>query len=94
MKHLEQSSKKKENFSLTISEKAKKEMRKLPVSEIKKLDTKIKTLPKNPYAKGSRKLAGSKQTYRLRQGDYRILYEVEGQEIVVMSVGHRREIYR
>jgi len=94
MTNLGKNLKKRENFSLTISEKAKKDMRKLPVAEIKKLDAKIKILPKNPYVKGSRKLTGSKRTYRLRQGDYRILYEIEGQEIIVMSVGNRREIYR
>ena len=93
MKNSEQNSKKKENFKLAITEKAKKEISRLPVAEIQKLDTKIQKLPHNPFPKGVRKLVGSKQTYRIRQGNYRILYEVEGDEIIVMSVGHRRDVY-
>jgi mRNA interferase RelE/StbE len=94
MKHSELSSKKKANFKLTITEKAKKEIRKLPVSDIKKIDSKIQSLQANPYAPDSRKLAGSLKTYRIRQGDYRIIYEVDDHAISIMRVGHRRDIYR
>jgi mRNA interferase RelE/StbE len=43
-----------------------------------------------------RKLAGYEDRYRLRVGDYRVIYEVIDQELVILvvGVGHRREIYR
>jgi mRNA interferase RelE/StbE len=52
-------------------------------------------LAENPFPPGSRKLAGV-EGYRVRQGDYRILYEVDQNQITVLviKVGHRKEVYR
>ena len=94
MRHSGKNSNKKASFKLTISQKAKKEMKKLPLEELKKIDEKILLLIKDPYQSNSKKLAGTNHTYRLRQGNYRIIYEVAKKEICIMAVGHRKEIYR
>lgn len=56
----------------------------------------IQELANDPRPPGCVKLAGVADTYRIRVGDYRILYEVHDRMIlvVVVRVGHRREVYR
>jgi mRNA interferase RelE/StbE len=56
----------------------------------------IDALAKNPYPQGIKKIEGEDQLYRLRMGDYRILYQVKGKVLLVLivGIGHRREIYR
>ena len=81
-------------YKLSISKKASKELEKLPDTILKKLYVKLTQLPQNPFPTYSKKLKGSAHSYRIREGDYRVIYEVEEQEIIIMSVGHRREVYR
>jgi len=56
----------------------------------------IEPLKGNPKPQGAEKLKGSENTYRIRTGDYRILYEIQNQELVVyvIETGRRREVYR
>ena len=56
----------------------------------------IQTLAVDPRPSTCKKLAGRDAAYRLRVGDYRIVYTVNEREIVVeiIKVGHRREVYR
>ena len=56
---------------------------------------KIQTLASNPRPVGSEKLSGEDK-YRLRQGDYRILYEIVDDDLIVtvVKVGNRRDVYR
>lgn len=56
----------------------------------------VSVLTKNPRPPGSRKLAGTFNLWRLREGDYRIIYAIEDDRLVVLivKVGHRREVYR
>ena len=56
----------------------------------------IFALAKNPRPLGSEKLAGSEDRYRVRRGDYRVVYAIDDSErsIEVVKVGHRREVYR
>lgn len=59
---------------------------------------KIEALPANPHPVGSRLVHGMKdgeeRVFRIRWGPYRVLYVVRDDEIAVLDVGHRREIYR
>lgn len=50
----------------------------------------------NPRPRGVKKLEGERELYRLRSGDYRIIYRVEDRVLLVLviAIGHRREIYR
>ena len=53
-------------------------------------------MAENPFPSGITKLEGEDGLYRLRVGDYRVLYQVQGKVLVVLivGVGHRREVYR
>lgn len=53
-------------------------------------------LPAEPYPAGVRKLIGSEHTYRLREGDYRIIYTVTESSLIieVVRVGHRKDVYK
>lgn len=56
----------------------------------------IRKLAANPRPDGSQKLKGSNNRYRIRQGDYRILYEIRDAVLIVtvVHVGHRKDVYR
>jgi mRNA interferase RelE/StbE len=64
--------------------------------ERQRIVARIGELADNPRPHGSQKLAGHRNRYRVRQGPYRILYSVNdaASEVVVVKVGHRREVYR
>jgi mRNA interferase RelE/StbE len=75
---------------------ATKELRDLPKDKIKKILSSVVELSSTPFPPGVRKLAGSEHSYRLRVGDYRVVYTVESQMLVIeiLRVGHRQNIYR
>jgi mRNA interferase RelE/StbE len=56
----------------------------------------IRALAADPRPPGCKKLAGSTEYYRIRVSDYRVLYEVRDSDVLVLviKVGHRREVYR
>ncbi|HWR67456.1 MAG TPA: type II toxin-antitoxin system RelE/ParE family toxin [Desulfomonilia bacterium] len=70
--------------------------RKLPRDVQKRLSPSIESLKDNPRPSGSEKLKGTDDIYRIRVGDYRILYEVMDKELVIFIIetGHRREVYK
>lgn len=71
-----------------------KDLVKLPSSDVTKIMQRIKLLGENPRPIWSKKLSG-RDEYRARQGNYRILYVIEEQVKIVQvtKVGHRRNIY-
>lgn len=62
----------------------------------RRIATHIDDLAGNPFPPGSRKLKGSPDHYRIRVGDYRLIYKVDKGRltILVLKIGHRREVYR
>lgn len=62
----------------------------------RRIVTVIDSFERNPRPVGSKKLQGEEHVYRIRVGDYRVLYEVHDKVLVVMviRIGHRREVYR
>ena len=83
-------------YRLEVKEKAIKELAKVRPDTGMKLLKSIDTLASNPRPRQSHKLSGSENCYRLRVGDYRVLYLVDDKSeiISVYKVGHRREVYR
>ena len=73
-----------------------REFKKLPPGLRNTIERKIELLADNPRPDGCRKLAGLETAYRLRLGDYRLVYEVDDQIILVhiLRIRHRRESYR
>jgi len=58
--------------------------------------SRIQGLAQNPRPRGSQKLAGEAERYRIRQGSYRVVYSVDDEQriVQVVKIGHRREVYR
>lgn len=72
-----------------------KELRDLPKSAVERILKAVEQLSANPYPVGVRKLVGSEHTYRLREGDYRVIYTVTSSSLIieVIRVGHRKDVY-
>ena len=83
-------------FELLIENRAEKDLEKLDPSIFKLIAIQIKNLSENPYPHNSKKIMGSKNDWRIRIGDYRVLYEIDNKNrvIKIMRVKHRREAYR
>ena len=74
---------------------ATKELRSLPTHMVKRIVDAVTQLSVNPFPSGVRKLSGSQHSYRIREGDYRVVYTVTALTLVieVIRVGHRKEVY-
>jgi mRNA interferase RelE/StbE len=82
-------------YSIYFRSSVYKELNKIPKTDQIKITKRINTLVINPRPHGCKKLTGQNR-YRIQQGDYRIIYEIHDDEIVVwvVKVGHRKDIYR
>ena len=82
-------------YTIRIKRSAEKEMERLSQRTFGRVAQAILKLERNPRPPGSKRLRGV-QDYRLRVGQYRILYSVDDRErmVVVSAVGHRRDVYR
>lgn len=83
------------SYSVRIKRSAAKELEAVPIRDRKRIVRRIEDLATEPRPPGSEKLSGEDK-YRLRQGDYRILYEILDQELIVtvVKIGNRRDVYR
>ena len=83
------------SYSLEIKRSAAKELAQSPRRTAVASSPGSKRWPTIPGPPGAEKLSGQER-YRVRQGDYRILYEIHDQvlRIVVVKIGHRRDVYR
>ena len=72
-----------------------RDLRGIPRADVERILVRIESLRDNPRPRGSEKLS-AREHYRLRQGNYRILYTVADAELIVgvVKVGHRRDVYR
>lgn len=75
---------------------AAKEFRELPVAIKRRVGAVVEVLRKNPHPAGVRKLQGHERLYRIRAGQYRVIYEIDEKAklIRVTRVRHKRETYR
>lgn len=83
-------------YTVELSNRAKRDLATLSAELQTRIVKALRTLEANPRPLGIEKLKGEEHTYRLRVGDYRILYEVRDQVLLVLvvKIGHRREVYR
>ncbi len=84
-------------FSLEIVRSAARELETIePRAQRQRIVSRIRTLVAEPRPAGAQRLAGNALCFRIRQGDYRILYEIDdtNRRIVVVKIGHRRDVYR
>lgn len=82
-------------YNLVFKKSVTKDLRSLPKAEVKKILKKIDALANNPRGEGCIKLSGH-NLYRVRQGLYRIVYEIRDHELVVsvIKVSHRSSVYK
>lgn len=82
-------------YKIEFKKTAVKELKSIPDKDIKKIITKIKLLEENLRPNGCIKLTGKEQ-YRIRQGNYRILYSIEDDRLIifVVKIAHRKNVYR
>jgi mRNA interferase RelE/StbE len=83
------------SYEVLIKRSAAKELEALPTKDRRRIATKIQALANDPRPPQVEKLSGEEK-YRLRQGDYRVLYAIDdaARQVTVVKIGHRRDVYR
>ncbi len=82
-------------YELRVRPSVAKDLRGIPKSDVKRILVRMEDLRDDPRAPGCEKLSGA-ELYRVRQGVYRIVYEIHDERVTVevIRVGHRGEVYR
>ena len=83
------------SYKIQIKRSAARELERLPQKDRRRIVSRIKDLAAEPRPYGSQKLSGE-ESYRFRQGDYRVVYTVDDAEptVTVFKIAHRRDVYR
>ncbi|MBX3651952.1 MAG: type II toxin-antitoxin system RelE/ParE family toxin [Burkholderiales bacterium] len=81
-------------WTITVKQSVSKDLRTIPNADVRRILDRISALALNPRGDGCVKLSGQNR-YRVRQGVYRIIYEIHDDRLVVIvvKVGHRSSIY-
>jgi mRNA interferase RelE/StbE len=84
------------SYAVQVAPAAVRQLRKLPPDARRRIQAAIELLAETPRPPGAKKLSGSNGDWRVRTGDYRIIYEIRDAELIVLVVamGHRRDIYQ
>jgi len=82
-------------YRIELKKSVLKDFESIPRKDLRRIILAIESLANDPHPPQSKKLSGFEQ-YRLRQGDYRILYSIKDDLLIVfvVAVGHRKDIYR
>ncbi len=82
-------------YSIFFKEPVRKDIEAIPGKDLQRIMERIAMLAVDPRPQGSEKLS-AQERYRVRQGDYRIVYSIQDYELTVwiVKVAHRREVYR
>ena len=83
-------------YSVLIAPAAERQLKALAQPVQKRIVKRLKSLGQNPRPPGVKKLAGEEELYRIREGDYRIVYTIQDKELIVLvvKIGNRKEVYR
>jgi mRNA interferase RelE/StbE len=83
------------SYDLLFKKSVAKDLRQLPKADVKRILQRIRSLAVEPRPLGCEKLSGQER-YRVRQGAYRIVYQIDAHVLIVLvvKVGHRRDVYR
>ena len=82
-------------YRIALRKSVVRDMRRIPNPDLRRILATIDSLSEDPRPAGSEKLSGQER-YRVREGDYRVIYEIKDEEVlvVVVKVGHRKDVYR
>ena len=83
-------------YSVKLKSSVEKDIKKIPKKHIERIILALDGLEENPRPKQSIKLKDTERTYRLRVGDYRVIYQIddERKEVTVFHIRHRKDVYR
>ena len=83
-------------YEIEISRTAEKQLEKIPREEQQRVVRAMLALAEAPHPRGSRKLSGYDDVFRIRVGRYRVLYSIVESRlvIIILKVGHRKDVYR
>ena len=83
-------------YKVLMAKSVLKELYEIPKKNLERILLRIEQLSQNPRGRGSEKLSSRRESYRLRQGDYRIVCSVNDKDrsIDISKIGHRKEIYK
>ena len=83
------------NYKIFIKSSAAKELKRLPKTDVQRITSKIQALSKEPRPQGCEKLS-AQERYRIRQGNYRIIYSIEDDKLIVyvVKIAHRGTVYK
>jgi mRNA interferase RelE/StbE len=83
-------------YSVLLAPPAERQFKALAEPIQKRITRRLRTLKENPRPQGVKKLAGEEDLYRIREGDYRIIYAIRDKELIVLvvKIGDRKEVYR
>jgi mRNA interferase RelE/StbE len=83
-------------YTIQFKPLALRQLEKLPRETQRRLSIKIEALGDDPFPSGCKKMVGIPDAWRIRAGDYRVVYQVHRGIllVLVLTVGHRREVYR
>jgi len=83
-------------YRIEFSPTAESQFKKLPKEVQARLKHRIDSMAENPFPRGLRNLSAEENIYRLRIGDYRIIYQVQGKAllILILKLGYRKDVYR
>jgi mRNA interferase RelE/StbE len=83
-------------YSVAISRTAERQLKRLPRADRERVARTVAKLAIDPRPAGARKLTGYEDVFRVRTGRYRVIYSVEDTSLVVLvlKIGHRKDVYR
>ena len=83
------------SYRIQIKRSAERELRGIPKKDLQRIARRLGTLSRDPRPPGCEKLSGQER-YRIRQGDYRVVYSIDAgtRTVTIVKIGHRREVYR
>ena len=82
------------NYNLVYTRRAEKDIKKLDSSIKGRIGNALLKLQDNPLLYSEKLSDPALGTYKFRIGDYRVIFDIEGNDVVILRVGHRREIYK
>jgi mRNA interferase RelE/StbE len=84
------------SFKVVPKPSIEKDLRSLPKSTVLRVFNQIEKLGEDPFPSNTVKLEGAKNLFRIRVGDYRLVYEVDrkAKQVIIHHVRHRRDVYR
>jgi mRNA interferase RelE/StbE len=83
------------SYKIVFKKSVAKDLKSIPKKDVKRIISAIQKLADNPRPPQSKKLSGQER-FRIRQGNYRILYTIEDNRLIVcvVKVGNRRDVYK